>query len=71
MADMRTYKENSEVKTKVGPHTFRHTADTNLIAGDFDIVVVQLLLGHRVTKELKVSEYKSSYSLIEHILLDS
>jgi len=47
MADLRTYKDNGEVKTKVGPHTLRHTAATNLIAGDCDVVVVQQHLGHR------------------------
>jgi site-specific recombinase XerD len=50
MADLRTYKENGEVKTKVGPHTLRHTAATNLIAGDCDVVVVQQHLGHRDIK---------------------
>lgn len=32
MADLRTHKENGEVKTKVSPHTLQHTAATNLIA---------------------------------------
>lgn len=41
MAGLRTSKKNGEVKTKVGPHTLRHTAATNLIAGDCDVVVVQ------------------------------
>lgn len=50
MADLRTYKENGEVKTKVGPHTLRHTAATNLIANDCDVVVVQQHLGHRDIK---------------------
>jgi site-specific recombinase XerD len=50
MADLRTYKDNGEVKTKVGPHTLRHTAATNLIAGDCDVVVVQQHLGHRDIK---------------------
>ena len=31
VADLRTYKEHCEVKTKVGPHTLRYTAVTNLI----------------------------------------
>jgi len=47
MADLRTYKEGSVVKTKVSPHTLRHTAATNLIANDCDVVVVQQHLGHR------------------------
>ncbi|KYK32921.1 MAG: hypothetical protein AYK18_15325 [Theionarchaea archaeon DG-70] len=50
MAVLRTYKENGEVKTKVGPHTLRHTAATNLIANDCDVVVVQQHLGHRDIK---------------------
>jgi integrase/recombinase XerD len=47
MAGLRTYKDNGEVKTKVSPHTLRHTAATNLIANDCDVVVVQQHLGHR------------------------
>ncbi|MBU7028388.1 MAG: tyrosine-type recombinase/integrase [Theionarchaea archaeon] len=47
MADLRTYKEGSVVKTKVSPHMLRHTAATNLIANDCDVVVVQQHLGHR------------------------
>ncbi|MBU7028889.1 MAG: tyrosine-type recombinase/integrase [Theionarchaea archaeon] len=47
MAGLRTYKENGIVKTKVSPHTLRHTAATNLIANDCDVVVVQKHLGHR------------------------
>ena len=50
MADLRTYKENGKVKTKVSPHTLRHTAATNLIANDCDVVVVQKHLGHRDIK---------------------
>jgi len=46
MADLRTYKECGTVKTKVSPHMLRHTAATNLIANDCDVVVVQLHLGH-------------------------
>jgi len=38
------------VKTKVSPHTLRHTAATNLIANDCDVVVVQKHLGHRDIK---------------------
>jgi integrase/recombinase XerD len=47
MADLRVYKENNAVKTRVSPHTLRHTAATNLIANDCDVVVVQQHLGHR------------------------
>ncbi|MBU7028687.1 MAG: tyrosine-type recombinase/integrase [Theionarchaea archaeon] len=50
MADLRTYKENGKVKTKVGPHMLRHTAATNLIASDCDVVVVQQHLGHKDIK---------------------
>jgi len=50
MANLRTYKENDKVKTKVSPHTLRHTAATNLIANDCDVVVVQKHLGHRDIK---------------------
>ncbi|MBU7046543.1 MAG: tyrosine-type recombinase/integrase [Theionarchaea archaeon] len=47
LANLRTFEENGEVKTKVGPHTLRHTAATNLIANDCDVVVVQQHLGHK------------------------
>jgi len=47
IANLRTYKENGIVKTKVSPHTLRHTAATNLIANDCDVVVVQQHLGHK------------------------
>ncbi|MBU7009449.1 MAG: tyrosine-type recombinase/integrase [Theionarchaea archaeon] len=47
MADLRTYKENGIVKTRVSPHMLRHTAATNLIANDCDVVVVQQHLGHK------------------------
>ncbi|MBU7011614.1 MAG: tyrosine-type recombinase/integrase [Theionarchaea archaeon] len=47
MANLRTYKENGIVKTRVSPHTLRHTAATNLIANDCDVVVVQQHLGHK------------------------
>ncbi|MBU7027115.1 MAG: tyrosine-type recombinase/integrase [Theionarchaea archaeon] len=50
MADLRTYKENGKMKTKVGPHMLRHTAATNLIASDCDVVVVQQHLGHKDIK---------------------
>jgi len=38
MADLRTYKDNGVVKSRVSPHTLRHTAATNLIANDCDVV---------------------------------
>ena len=47
LANLRTFEENGEMKTKVGPHTLRHTAATNLIANDCDVVVVQQHLGHK------------------------
>jgi site-specific recombinase XerD len=47
LAGLRTYKDNGVVKTKVSPHTLRHTAATNLIANDCDVVVVQKHLGHK------------------------
>jgi integrase/recombinase XerD len=47
LAGLRTYKDNGEMKTKVGPHTLRHTAATNLIANDCDVVIVQKHLGHK------------------------
>lgn len=47
MAHLRVYEENGVTKTKVSPHTLRHTAATNLIANDCDVVVVQQHLGHR------------------------
>jgi integrase/recombinase XerD len=47
MADLRVHKEDNTVKTRVSPHTLRHTAATNLIANDCDVVVVQQHLGHR------------------------
>jgi len=47
MANLRIYKENGVTKTKVSPHTLRHTAATNLIANDCDVVVVQQHLGHK------------------------
>lgn len=47
IARLRTYKEGGGLKTKVSPHTLRHTAATNLIANDCDVVVVQHHLGHR------------------------
>ncbi|MBU7030795.1 MAG: tyrosine-type recombinase/integrase [Theionarchaea archaeon] len=47
MADLRTYKKSGTVKTKVSPHMLRHTAATNLIANDCDVVVVQQHLGHK------------------------
>ncbi|MBU7028289.1 MAG: tyrosine-type recombinase/integrase [Theionarchaea archaeon] len=47
MADLRTYKDNGVIKSRVSPHTLRHTAATNLIANDCDVVVVQQHLGHR------------------------
>ena len=46
-ADLRVYKEGNTLKTRVSPHTLRHTAATNLIANDCDVVVVQQHLGHR------------------------
>jgi integrase/recombinase XerD len=46
-ANLRTYKDKDVVKTKVSPHTLRHTAATNLIANDCDVVVVQQHLGHK------------------------
>jgi integrase/recombinase XerD len=46
MADLRVYTENGVMKTKVSPHTLRHTAATNLIVNDCDVVVVQQHLGH-------------------------
>lgn len=49
MADLKAYKENGEVKTKVSPHILRHTVAPNL-AGDCDVVVVQQHLGHRDLK---------------------
>ena len=47
LADLRVYREGNTLKTKVSPHTLRHTAATNLIANDCDVVVVQKHLGHR------------------------
>jgi integrase/recombinase XerD len=47
MANLRVYEDNGVSKTKVSPHTLRHTAATNLIANDCDVVVVQQHLGHR------------------------
>jgi integrase/recombinase XerD len=47
MAELRTVKDNGKVKTKVSPHTLRHSAATNLIANDCDVVVVQHHLGHK------------------------
>ena len=47
MANLRIYKENGVTKTRVSPHTLRHTAATNLIANDCDVVVVQQHLGHK------------------------
>jgi integrase/recombinase XerD len=46
MADLRVYKDGDTLKTRVSPHTLRHTAATNLIANDCDVVVVQQHLGH-------------------------
>ena len=46
-ADLRTYKEDGTTKTKVSPHMLRHTAATNLIANDCDVLVVQQHLGHK------------------------
>lgn len=46
-ANLRTYKGTDGLKTKVSPHTLRHTAATNLIANDCDVVVVQRHLGHK------------------------
>ena len=47
IAQLRTYEEKGEVRTKVCSHMLRHTAATNLIANDCDVVVVQKHLGHK------------------------
>ena len=47
MAKLRVYEENGVVRTRVSPHTLRHTAATNLIANDCDVTVVQQHLGHK------------------------
>jgi integrase/recombinase XerD len=46
LADLRVYKDGDTLKSRVSPHTLRHTAATNLIANDCDVVVVQQHLGH-------------------------
>ncbi|MBU7045158.1 MAG: tyrosine-type recombinase/integrase [Theionarchaea archaeon] len=46
LADLRVFKDGDTLKTRVSPHTLRHTAATNLIANDCDVVVVQQHLGH-------------------------
>lgn len=46
-ANLRIYTEDGVTKTKVSPHMLRHTAATNLIANDCDVVVVQQHLGHK------------------------
>jgi integrase/recombinase XerD len=47
MANLRTYTHDGVTKTKVSPHMLRHTAATNLIANDCDVVVVKQHLGHK------------------------
>lgn len=63
MADLRIYKKDDMTKTRVSSHMLRHTAATNLIANDCDVLVVQQHLGHKTLQSTLryVHVVKSTY----------
>ena len=51
---VREYARQAKIKTKVTPHTFRHSFATALIKNGADVVAVQKMLGHAYLKTTQI-----------------